>query len=169
MVKLNRRVLVLNASYEPIHICTARRAVVLVLKGTARMEESTERQWRAGCAAVPVPSVIRLVEYRRIVRRHRGISRRQILLRDEHTCQYCAVRLGVAALTLDHVLPRSRGGENTWENLVACCLPCNTRKGDRTPEEARMKLLRKPRSYGAAPLMRQLALGDAQWEKYVFV
>ena len=168
MTMTNRRVLVLNASYEPLQVCTARRAVVLVMKGTARMEESTERLWHTGRAVVPVPSVIRLVEYRRIVRRQRGISRRQVLLRDRHTCQYCAATAPASSLTLDHVVPRSRGGGNSWENLVACCLPCNNRKRDRTPEEARMKLLRRPRAYGAGSLLRELALGDERWEKYVF-
>lgn len=168
MSKMNRRVLVLNASYEPIHVCSARRAVVLVLKGTARLEESTERAWSTARAQVAVPSVIRLMEYRRIVRRQRGISRRQVLLRDRNTCQYCCVVSPAAALTLDHVMPRSRGGADTWENLVACCLACNNRKGDRTPDEARMKLLRKPRAYHGGQLLRELALGDALWEKYSF-
>ena len=122
-------VLVLNASYEPINVCAARRAIVLVLKGVAMMEEENGHHLHAARIAINVPSVIRLLEYRRIPHQTRALSRKNILLRDRNTCQYCGKILAAGELTLDHVIPRSRGGASTWENLVACCHNCNRRKG----------------------------------------
>src|SRR5438132_6759835 len=92
-------------------------------------------------------SVILLTEYRHIPVERRSLSRKNILLRDHSTCQYCGRQFTPSELTLDHVLPRSRGGESTWDNLVACCKRCNHQKGNRTPEEARMHLIRRPRAF----------------------
>src|SRR3954452_14878381 len=114
-------VLVLNASYEPINVCAARRAIVLVLKGVARAEEENGHFLHSTRFTIRVPSVIRLLEYRRIPHQTRALSRKNILLRDRNTCQYCGEILSASDLTLDHVMPRSRGGASTWENLVACC------------------------------------------------
>src|SRR3954463_12447738 len=111
-------VLVLNASYEPINICAARRALVLVLKGVAITEEENGHYLHSARLTMRLPSVIRLLEYRRIPHQTRALSRKNILLRDRNTCQYCGVVLSSAELTLDHVIPRSRGGVSTWENLV---------------------------------------------------
>ena len=116
---LQTPVLVLNASYEPINICGARRALVLVLKGVARTEEEQGSELHSARLRMAMPSVIRLLEYRRIPHQTRALSRKNILLRDRNTCQYCGVILPSAELTLDHVVPRSRGGLSTWENLVA--------------------------------------------------
>src|ERR1700742_4904296 len=124
-------VLVLNASYEPINICGARRALVLVLKGVARTEEEQGTLLHSHRMNLQMPSVIRLLEYRRIPHQTRALSRKNILLRDRNTCQYCGVLLSSSDLTLDHVIPRSRGGSSSWENLVACCHPCNRKKGNR--------------------------------------
>ena len=128
---LQMPVLVLNASYEPINICGARRALVLVLKGIARTEEEHGLMLHAQRSRIAMPSVIRLLEYRRIPYQTRALSRKNILLRDRNTCQYCGEVLPSSDLTLDHVIPRSRGGNSTWENLVACCHACNRRKGNR--------------------------------------
>ena len=146
--RLQKPVLVLNASYEPINICAARRALVLVLKGVASAEEDVAARHPFGARRrLRLPSVIRLLEYRRIPHQTRALSRKNILMRDRYTCQYCHRIMPSGELTLDHVIPRSRAGESAWENLVACCHPCNNRKGNRTPEEAGMKLAR-----AAAPL-----------------
>ena len=145
--RLQKPVLVLNASYEPINICAARRALVLVLKGVASAEEISRQRRFIRAGTVPLPSVIRLLEYRRIPHQTRALSRKNILMRDRYTCQYCHRTMPSGELTLDHVIPRSRAGESAWENLVACCHPCNNRKGSRTPEEAGMKLLRQPRPF----------------------
>src|ERR1700692_2213163 len=140
-------VLVLNASYEPINVCAARRALVLVLKGVAMTEEENGHFLHSARVAMRLPSVIRLLEYRRIPHQSRALSRKNILLRDRNTCQYCATVLSSSELTLDHVVPRSRGGSSTWENLVACCHACNRRKGNQHPAEAGMKLMREPRAF----------------------
>lgn len=169
--RLHKPVLVLNASYEPINVCAARRALVLVLKGVAAAEEHSSSFVHSSRQALPMPSVIRLLEYRRIPHQTRALSRKNILMRDRYTCQYCHKTLPSGELTLDHVVPRSRAGETTWENLVACCHPCNNRKGSRTPEEAGMKLARAPRPFSlhtSRHLMRLLAKSDNQWQKYLF-
>ncbi|SDF69346.1 MULTISPECIES: HNH endonuclease [Terriglobus] len=169
---LQTPVLVLNASYEPINICGARRALVLVLKGVARTEEEHGHTLHAACIRMPMPSVIRLLEYRRIPHQTRALSRKNILLRDRNTCQYCGCILTASELTLDHVLPRSRGGTSTWENLVACCHDCNRRKGNQLLHELQdMKLMREPRPFSlhtSRHIMRMLGSGDAAWRKYLY-
>jgi len=168
---LRHPVLVLNASYEPIHVCVVRRALVLVFKGVASAEELSHWQVHSASQAVSVPSVIRLLEYRRIPRQTRSLSRKNILLRDRHTCQYCGEVFSPIELTLDHVMPRSRGGKSSWENLVTCCRRCNNCKGDRLPEEANMLLQRRPRPFSlhtSRSLMRQLGSYQETWRKYLF-
>lgn len=168
---MNQPVLVLNASYEPINVCAARRAVVLVLKGVAMAEEINGGILHAARMAMRVPSVIRLLEYRRIPHQTRALSRKNILLRDRNTCQYCGQTSSSSDLTLDHVVPRSRNGSSTWENLVACCHPCNRKKGNCLPAEAGMKLLREPRPFNlhtSRHIMRLLGHSDEKWRKYLF-
>jgi 5-methylcytosine-specific restriction endonuclease McrA len=165
-------VLVLNASYEPINICGARRALVLVLKGVARTEEEQGAILHAARVNVAMPSVIRLLEYRRIPHQTRALSRKNILLRDRNSCQYCSVILTAGELTLDHVIPRSRGGLSTWENLVACCHDCNRRKGNQLLHELTdMKLQREPRPFSlhtSRHIMRMIGSADAAWRKYLY-
>ena len=141
------RVLVLNATYEPINVCTVRRAAVLVLKEKAEVLERGEGELRSERLALERPAVIRLVTYVRIPRdaHRRKITRKAVLARDSWTCQYCGSRK--PGLTVDHVIPRSRGGKSVWENIVASCAPCNRRKGNRLPREIEMH----PRSRPAAP------------------
>jgi len=169
---LQMPVLVLNASYEPINICGARRALVLVLKGVAHTEEAHGLQLHAQRSRVAMPSVIRLLEYRRIPHQTRALSRKNILLRDRNTCQYCGTLLSPSDLTLDHVIPRSRGGASTWENLVACCHGCNRRKGNRMLNDIDdMALLREPKPFSlhtSRQIMRMLGRSDDRWRKYLF-
>jgi 5-methylcytosine-specific restriction endonuclease McrA len=168
---LHLPVLVLNASYEPINVCAARRAIVLVLKGVAMTEEENGHFLHAARVAMRVPSVIRLLEYRRIPHQSRALSRKNILLRDRNTCQYCGTTLPSGELTLDHVIPRSRGGLSTWENLVACCHPCNRRKGNQLPHEVNMRPSREPRSFNlhtSRHIMRLMGHSDDKWRKYLF-
>jgi len=170
-VPLHSPVLVLNASYEPINICAARRALVLVLKGVAMTEEEHGHSLHSQRMALRLPSVIRLLEYRRIPHQTRALSRKNILLRDRNTCQYCGEASPAADLTLDHVIPRSRGGSSTWENLVACCHACNRRKGNHLLHETDMKLLREPRAFSlhtSRHLMRMIGRSDDKWRKYLF-
>jgi 5-methylcytosine-specific restriction endonuclease McrA len=142
----NSRVLVLNASYEPINVCTVRRAVVLILKERAEVIERSERELHAESLTMPRPAVIRLVTYVRIPRdaHSRKITRRAIFARDSWTCQYCGSARG--SLTIDHVIPRSKGGSSGWDNIVTCCAPCNRRKGDRLPKQVGMHPRRLPRA-----------------------
>ena len=161
----------LNASYEPINICAARRALVLILKGVASAEEVAPSHVHSAKRCLSVPSVIRLLEYRRIPHQTRALSRKNILLRDRNTCQYCGVVLSSADLTLDHVIPRSRGGVSTWENLVACCHPCNHRKGNHLLAELNMRLMREPRAFNlhtSRHIMRLMGRSDDKWRKYLF-
>jgi 5-methylcytosine-specific restriction endonuclease McrA len=139
------RVLVLNASYEPINVCTVRRAAVLVLKQRAEVLEHSEWALHAENLTMPRPMVIRLVTYVRIPRdaHSRKITRRAIFARDSWTCQYCGSDRG--NLTIDHVIPRSKGGTSSWDNIVTCCAPCNRRKGDRLPRQANMHPRHAPR------------------------
>ena len=139
------RVLVLNASYEPINVCTVRRAAVLVLKSRAEILERSEWSLHSENLTLPRPLVIRLVTYVKIPRdaHRRKITRRAVFARDLWTCQYCGTKRGT--LTVDHVIPRSRGGGSSWDNIVACCPPCNRRKGDRLPAQVGMNPSREPR------------------------
>jgi 5-methylcytosine-specific restriction endonuclease McrA len=138
------RVLVLNATFEPINVCTVRRATVLLLKEKAEILEigSRELHWASG--SLPRPVVIRLITYVRIPRDpgRRKITRRAVFARDGWECQYCGAR---TSLTVDHVIPRSKGGASSWDNIVASCAPCNRRKGDRLPHVAGMHPRSKPR------------------------
>jgi 5-methylcytosine-specific restriction endonuclease McrA len=135
--------LVLNATFEPLSVVSARRAVVLLVRDKAELVESHGRVWASARTTIPVPAVIRLRRYVRVPYRRRvPLSRRAVFARDGHECQYC----GATAENLDHVRPRSRGGEHIWENVVAACRSCNTRKGDRTPSQAGMRLRSQPRA-----------------------
>ena len=137
-------VLVLNASYEPLNVCSVRRAHVLVFKGKAEVLEEHGTPLRSATDTFARPHVIRLVQFVRVPRAaQRKISRRALFARDGWSCVYCGTSGG--RLTLDHVVPRSRGGGSVWENVVTACAPCNLRKGDRLPEEVSMTLRRPPR------------------------
>lgn len=135
------RALVLNGTYEPLCVVSARRAVVLVLKRKAEVVHQNGEVFRSERAEVHVPSVIRLTYVVKVPYRARAtLSRRGVFIRDQHRCQYC----GSPAENVDHVVPRSRGGTHSWENVVAACRPCNARKEDRLPHEANMRLRSKP-------------------------
>jgi 5-methylcytosine-specific restriction endonuclease McrA len=160
------KVLVLNASYEPLNICTWRRAVVLILKGKA---EGIEDNGTVVYADFRQPTVIRLRHYVKIPYKEITLSRRNVLHRDGYVCQYCGVHR--SDLTVDHVLPRSRGGFDDWDNVVAACLRCNIKKGDRTPKEAGMHLKgtpRRPYSHVYFEISKHTsASGQYHWKKYI--
>jgi 5-methylcytosine-specific restriction endonuclease McrA len=160
------RVLVLNATFEPLNTVSVPRAVALLLADKAEIVEAAEARLRSQHITLPLPVVIRLVTYVRIPRMMPlAVTRRGVFNRDNHTCQYCGHMLHSAELTLDHVLPRSRGGKTAWENVVAACKPCNHRKNDRTPAEAHMRLLRAP----FRPRYLALVVLDVPpaWRKYL--
>jgi len=167
-LKLNApRVLVLNASYEPLHVASAKRAITLVQYGVAEVLEESEDVVRSPSTVMRIPSVIRLRRYVRRPRTHPvPFNRRNVLRRDFYTCQYCGSR---HELTLDHVTPRSRGGRHAWENVVVACRECNQFKGNRTPEEAGLRLRCSPR----APTFGLYIAGhfsewQEHWSKYLY-
>jgi 5-methylcytosine-specific restriction endonuclease McrA len=139
---INSAVLVLNQNYEPLNVCNARRAFVLVDRGKAEVLEHGEGALRTPTVAYRLPSVIRLVYMIKRPRPQMRLSRREVFNRDHNTCQYCGRQ--TRDLTLDHVIPRHKGGYHVWENLVSACKVCNHRKAGRTPQEARMRLIREP-------------------------
>src|SRR4030095_14286660 len=160
---MNTRVLVLNSTYEPINVCTTRRAIVLIMKGVARAEEKQEQIYRSARASMHIPSVIRLTEYVHIPFERKSLSRKNILLRDHNTCQYCGRVHTPAELTLAHVIPRSKGGHSNWDSLVACCKRCNNRKGNSMPDEVGMRLLKRPQAFSLhvnRQIMRYLGRSD---------
>lgn len=160
------KVLVLNASYEPLNITTWKRAAVLLLKGKA---EQLEHNGKVIYPNFPLPTVIRLRQYVNIPHKEIPLTRRNILHRDGHTCQYCGYT--GEDLTLDHVVPKSRGGDDSWENIVTACVRCNIKKGNRTPEEAGLMLRQRPRRPHRSlyfEVSKHLRNGSHQeWRKYV--
>lgn len=172
---LSRKVLLLNASFEALGTVDVARAVRLVWKQSAEVVvQDGERVLRSQHFTFEVPSVIRLVEYIDVRRRrsNSGKQRLRILMRDRMRCQYCGVRASAFELTLDHITPRSRGGSSTPENLCAACMACNQRKGDRTPEEARMPLLATPSAlrYGLdRAVLNHYAMSRPEWRPFLFL
>ena len=159
------RALLLNASYEPLCVLSVRRAVVLVLKDKAEIVHRNGAEFRSERRAVPVPTVLRLVHFVRVpYRASVPLSRRAVFARDAHRCQYC----GRQAENLDHVLPRSRGGEHTWENVVASCRTCNARKEDRLLSECDMVLRRHPVApHASMSLIANAGRVDPTWHRYL--
>jgi 5-methylcytosine-specific restriction endonuclease McrA len=157
--------LVLNATYEPICVVPTRRALMLILDDKAEMLHATDNVFRAARAAFAEPSVVRLCHYVRVPFQARmALNRRAVFARDGHRCQYC----GASAENIDHVIPRSKGGPHSWDNVVASCRPCNTRKRDRLLEESGLRLRRRP----AVPRERAwilVASGSirSDWEPYL--
>ncbi|MSP17276.1 MAG: HNH endonuclease [Myxococcales bacterium] len=139
------RTLLLNSTYEPLHVISWRRAIKLLWRGKAEVVRSYDRNIRSVTLTIQMPAVVRLLRFVRRKRSQLSFSRRNIFARDRSCCQYCARRLEASALTYDHVMPRSLGGKTDWTNIVSSCVPCNRRKGGRTPEAAGMRLLAKPK------------------------
>jgi 5-methylcytosine-specific restriction endonuclease McrA len=161
------QVLVLNASYEPLNVCSDRRAHVLVWKGKAEVVEHHAQPLRSAERSFVRPHVIRLLQYVRVPRAvKRRISRRALFARDGWRCVYCGTSTG--RLTLDHVIPRSKGGDSTWENVVTSCAPCNLRKGNRLPHEVHMELPARPRPPAPVLFIRLATPKIPQrWERYL--
>ena len=187
MSPLDGSVLVLNRSWVAVHVASVRRAVSLVYCDLARVVSPEDfstydfDDWKElSCATrtqciravnfnLLVPEVIVLNVFNSFIRKEVRFSRRNIFQRDKNTCQYCGRRFGKIDLTIDHIIPRSRGGCDTWENLVLACVKCNVRKGSRTPEEAGLRLIRSPRKPGWIPhlgLKFDNAAGKS-WPKFV--
>jgi 5-methylcytosine-specific restriction endonuclease McrA len=139
---VNNAVLVLNQNYEPLNVCNVRRALILVIGGKAEVLEAGSHSLQSPSVSFNAPSVIRLVYLIRRPRPRVKLSRREIFIRDNYTCQYCDRQM--TDLTIDHVIPRSRGGMHVWDNVVSACRQCNHRKGGKSIAEARMALRKQP-------------------------
>ncbi len=188
---LNQSVLLLNRNYAALHVIDVRRSIVMLIRGVAEAIDFERksfynydfRSWRdlsafraefeAGSSRwlrcvgqdLLVPTVIRLLEYNKVRRRGVPLNRRNVFARDANTCQYCGKRFKTSDLNLDHVVPKSRGGGTRWDNLVCSCIRCNTRKANRTPEEAGMKLIRQPKAPpGESSLIR---VRHDSWKHFV--
>lgn len=159
-------VLVLNSSYEFLNVATIKRAIKLIFKGKAEVVETRpDREISSATVHFKAPSIIRMQYY--IVRPYKEVplTRKNVLIRDNFTCQYC----GKSGSTVDHIIPKSRGGRETWENCVCACSFCNSRKNNRTPKEANMKLKREPRRPKYIPwILGKNGKDSSGWEKYLF-
>jgi 5-methylcytosine-specific restriction endonuclease McrA len=172
---LNGRVLLLNQTYEPLGTVSVARAVVMTFRNTVFVEEwDGDRVLHSARDEFRVPSVIRRCAYINVRRRREqsGMKRLRIYMRDKFRCQYCGEKKSVDELTLDHILPRSRGGDNSPLNIVTACLKCNNRKSNRTPEEARMPLLTSQTALRVKlerVVLCHYAEARAEWRKYLFM
>ena len=165
---LNQMVLVLNQNYEPLSVCRAKRAVVLVLLGKAEIIEEKPVRLRAMSFSLPLPSIVRLSLYIKAPKREIPLTRKNILRRDGFRCQYCGAR--DVPLTTDHVVPRSQGGRDVWGNLVCACVSCNNKKGNRTPRQAGLTLLKKPKKpHRFGYIKFYTSIPDRRWRPYLFL
>ena len=160
-------VLVLNQNYEPLNICQVRRALMLLFRGKAEILENSRGWVHTADRIFDVPSVIRLMYFISRPHRFRKMTKLEVFNRDKFACQYCGKQ--VKDLTIDHVIPKRRGGDHTWENVVSACVPCNRKKAGRTPSEAGMPLLQKPKAptnnrfYIPVNYIKQ----NDEWNKYL--
>ena len=195
-VSLTSPVLVLNRLWQPVHVCSAKRALCLLVLEHAEVVEASGpneylthnyQQWvdrstalwksgmNVGFANSPsvtlaFPSIVVLTQYDRLPRRDVRFSRENVYQRDGHQCQYCGERFAVKKLNLDHVIPRQKGGKSTWENVVTSCVPCNSRKANKLPDQANMFPRKTPRMPRWQPLLSVLArdeLPHASWGKFI--
>lgn len=166
---MNAKVLILNQNYEPMSVINVKKAIVLLYLGKVELIEAYEgREVHSVSMAMPFPSIVRLAFYVRIPFKKIILSRKNILRRDGHRCQFCG--RGDLALTVDHIVPLSKNGEDSWENLVCACVKCNNKKGNHTPEEAGMPLLRRPRRPNHVTFISHfVGRMDERWKPYLFL
>lgn len=164
---IDSTVLVLNQNYEPLNICTVRRAFVLLDRGKAETLENGRGWLHSPSFTFPIPSVIRLIYLIRRPRPQPRLTRRDVFVRDHYTCQYCGRQ--TRDLTLDHIVPRRKGGQHAWENVVAACRECNHRKAGHTPQEAHMLLRRPPKAppFGTYIMFYPHLRAQEEWRKFI--
>ena len=164
-------VLVLNSQYLPIQTTSVKRAIALIYRGVAVTEKFTEQVWKSISSQFVLPSVIRLINFHKLPPRNNKLSKKNILIRDKNICQYCKEKCTDRTLTIDHILPKSRGGTSKWENLVTACRRCNITKADRTPEEAGMFLHTKPirlNIYTYTTILRNKCEMYPDWSEFLY-
>ena len=166
---LVKKVLVLNQSYEPLMVIGAKRAICLLLTKRSECIQNYDDIIRAQSFSMNLPSVIRINRYVNFFRSNTVLNRMNILIRDDYTCQYCSKKSN--NMTIDHIIPKNRGGEDTWENLVAACGRCNTKKGDRLLDKIEMHLLKKPKKPNYLFYFKQYITKDVEetWRDYLYM
>jgi 5-methylcytosine-specific restriction endonuclease McrA len=166
---VNIPVLLLNQNYEPLTILKLKRAITLMILGKVDLiENERARLVHAIRLAYPFPSVIRLRYFVRIKRKEISLTKKNIIKRDNHQCQYCGRKIGV--MTTDHIVPRALGGDDSWENLVCACLECNNRKGNRTPQQVAMRLIKMPKRPNYFTfVLREFGNPQDKWRPYLFL
>ncbi|MHB8853010.1 MAG: HNH endonuclease, partial [Ignavibacteriaceae bacterium] len=167
--KLNAKVLILNQSYEPLTVCNIKKAIVLIYLGKAELVVQDKRkELRSVSKTFPWPSIIRLSQFITLPYKRVVLTRKNILRRDEYKCSYCG--RGDLPLTIDHVVPKSKGGIDSWDNLVCACTFCNNKKGDRTPVEANMILLNRPFKPSHIMFIKNVVGKlDENWKPYLYL
>ncbi|MBI5326120.1 MAG: HNH endonuclease [Ignavibacteriae bacterium] len=165
----NGRVLILNQSYEPVSVCSAKKAIILIFLTKAEIVAKRDGKLvRSINLSMPFPSVIRLARYIKVPFKKIELSRRNILKRDGFRCQYCGTKSH--ELTIDHIIPKSRGGSDSWDNLVSACKSCNNKKADRTPEEAGIHLIKRPRRpHHILFITQYMGKVDENWKPFLFM
>jgi len=165
---MNAKVLLLNQNYEPVTVVSAKKAIILFILQKVEIIEKREQLVRSQYMALPMPSVIRLTCYVKVPRKGVELNRANLFRRDGYRCQYCGTRKG--PLTIDHVVPKTRGGVDSWENLVSACVKCNNKKGDKMPDEAGMVLLKKPKRPSYLFFMQYfIGLSEQAWKPYLYL
>jgi len=168
MYSLKKNVLVLNQSYEPISVCNVKRAIILIYMGKAEIVEKLEADVQSVNLSIPFPSVVRLNIFVHKPNNKIILSRKNIIKRDHHRCQYCGKTQ--LPLTVDHIVPKQFGGEESWTNLICACIYCNNKKGNRTPEQANMKLLSSPKKPSQLFFIQFIIENPPQtWKPYLFL
>ncbi len=168
---LNESVLVLNSTYEAINICNVKRAIILIFNETAVILENNCHEIRSPSITIEAPSVIRLTRYINLANKQVVLTRKNVLIRDKNTCQYCGKEFSPSELTMDHIIPKSASGKTKWDNVVACCKKCNNKKGRKTPWQAKMSLVKKPSSPNYIyflHIMRHIGSNNKTWMKYLY-
>ena len=165
---MSAKVLLLNQNYEPVTVVSAKKAIILFVLQKVEIIEKRDQLVRSQFLALPMPSVIRLTCYVKVPRKRVELNRANLFRRDANTCQYCSTRK--SPLTIDHIVPKTRGGGDTWENLVSACVKCNNKKGNRTPAEAGMVLLKNPRRPNYLFFMQYfIGVSEQAWKPYLFM
>lgn len=165
------RVLLLNATFEPLRIISWKKAITLLFLGKVEVIEEYDREIRSVSFTIKLPSVVKLIKYIKYRKKGVKFSRQNIYARDNYTCQYCGRRFDSHELTLDHVVPKWKGGQTRWENIVTCCIECNRKKGGRLPKEAGLKLIRKPHKPDhvyALKITFRLNSAPESWRDYLY-
>jgi 5-methylcytosine-specific restriction endonuclease McrA len=164
------RTLLLNQGYEPLSTISWQRAISLLTLGKVEVIEEYDRDIRSAFLVIKMPAVVRLISFFRRRKHQVKFSRHNILARDGWKCQYCGVKVQTQSMTQDHVLPRSQGGRTSWENIVTCCETCNAKKANKTPQQAKMKLRKKPVKPTWVPVFTVQISGSPpeQWRDYVY-